>query len=240
MNRGRRKKKEKSTYFFKSVDINPTKRVILITGYIHRHHGKHTKDHKQFPNELVGVMLQFYPFHEILFAETGNKKFIKTRESSEYNPSSATGLLNTVFTDKMCDEFTIKFRINKNDSFQGLHIYFGYLYEWEQDKQPSAPFPLGLSETSFGVLMRAGKSHGIHPHPPSVMINGIPQHHQSTQEMDIWSIITMVFDFKHNSLGIYHNDDYLCVSSLKDRKCIIPGVSVDSGMEIEFIECSFN
>ena len=214
--------------FKDSIDINPKKRELLINGFIHEWNKQQKEDNKQIPNELSTVISKFYPSHEFIFAESGNKIYTKTMHC--YGPT--TGLLNAIFNDKMCDKVEIEFLIKEGDD--DVFVTFGYVHKWKEDEQPGV-FYLGHNEESVGIEIA-----GYDDQPPAVRINEVHHDHESTELVVVGSIIRMVFDFKNDSIGIYHKQDCLCIAGLCDRKRVIAGVCVGFGTDIEFMGCSFD
>ena len=116
--------------FTDSVDINPAKKKLLINGYINEWNTKQEDvNNKQIPNELLIIILKFYPSHNIIFAESGSKLYKQI--IPYYSPT--TVLLNVIFNDKMCNKVTIQFRLKTG---MGIGFRFEYLYKWEEEEQP--------------------------------------------------------------------------------------------------------
>ena len=226
----RHSQKKEPVEFIGSIDINPKKRELLINGFIREWNKKQKEDNKQIPNELLIVIVSFYPYHEIVFAESGNKIYKKTEPS--FVPT--TGVLNTIFNDKMCDKFTIKFLIK--ECHPPSQIIFGYLHKWNYPPNTNERgLGWGKQNTSVGVEIRGFADRG-----PKVKINETNQSHSSSIPVVKGSIIEMVFDFKNNLLWILHKEDCLCTSGLCGRKRVIVGVAVHFHVDIEFLECNFD
>ena len=85
-------------------------------------------------NITIDVLIKHYPSHNIIFAETENKIYTKTIPC--YDPT--TGLLNTIFNDKMFDKVEVTFQIKKSSG--DVRIIFGYLYKWQEYQQPAVIF----------------------------------------------------------------------------------------------------
>ena len=136
--------KKEPVKFADSVDINPAKRKLLISGYINEWNKKQGDvNNKQIPNELLIIILKFYPSHNIIFAQSGSKLYKQSYDQT------CTGLLNVIFNDKMCDKVKIQFRL-KTEMSGGFS--FGYLYKWKDgsDQLAAEGKSLGVYIGSFG------------------------------------------------------------------------------------------
>eukprot|EP01084_Bolivina_argentea_P197104 337827_1 len=183
-------------------NYHPEKNELLVTGFMREWNKQRddTKVTKQVPNELFKDIVLYFPLHEIKFA---NGTISYKKHMACFAPT--TGLLNTLFTDKLCNKFEIKFQYGGND-LASIYCTLGYLYEWKDIQTHRMEFGHGAlgekrhtGNKSIGVTMR-GPPGG----PPTLYINNAILNHSSTLSIGSTSIIRMVFDFNNNSFSIYH------------------------------------
>ena len=182
----------------------PEKNELLVYGFMREWNEQQT-DTKRVPTPLIKYIVKYFPI-DVQFSIFGRDSKLYEKSMQCYGPT--TGLLNTIFTDKMCDRFEIIFRV-----IRGGESWIGYLYEWKD--RNAFIYHLGSEHNS-----QKGKAAFV--------------------RLKHEGIIKMVFSFKQNDIKIYQNEEDVASLDLCDNKRIIPGVCVNFGPKIEFVECKFD